>query len=229
MVAKDGGKIVAEEGGRARRAPRTSGPWSNRRRRSSRWTTRSPAASRGALALWKANDFADGVKPADAGLDAAGADRDRRPQGRQEGDGADRQEEGRRGLLRQDGRSAAGVPGQEVQPRAGEQAADRVPRQDHLQPPGHRHHRGRREPRRQLVHDQQERERLEGEQAAEARPRLVEGHLRGGVQGVEGARASPRTPPRRPTAWRSLRRRSPPRPRAAPPAPSRSATRPRTS
>ena len=86
------------------------------------------------LSSWKANDFADGAKPADAGLDAAGADRHRRAQGRQERHRAHRQPEGREGdeYLRQEGRRAPGLPGQEVQPRARRQAPDRVPRQDPL-------------------------------------------------------------------------------------------------
>ena len=78
----------------------------------------SPNGIASALAIWKANDFADDVKPGRRGPRAAGADRHRGAQGRQEGDRPDRQQEGRRRLLREDRRGAAGLPGQEVQRRA---------------------------------------------------------------------------------------------------------------
>ena len=158
VVAKDGAKTIVKKTGEQGRA-REDG-WevvesSREDRQAGQRASRT--ASRPALSIWKANDFADGVKLADAGLEPPALTVTVDAQGRQEGDRADRQQEGRRRVLRQDARGAAGVRREEVQRGARAQAPDRVPRQDPLRHPRHRRHRDRGQPRRQLVHDRQER------------------------------------------------------------------------
>ena len=99
-----------------------------------------------------------------------GADGHRDAQGRQEGDRAHRQQEGRRRVLREERPSAAGLRGQEVQPRARQQAPDRVPRQDALRHRRRRSDRGRGHARRRLVHAGQERQ-ATGRRPSRRRPR----------------------------------------------------------
>ena len=129
-----------------------------------------------ALSIWKANDFADGVKLADAGLEppaltvTVGLKGDKKVTaliGNKKG-------EDEYYVKTPEAPQVFLVKKYNVDRVI--KRPDRVPRQDPVRHRRQRRRRDRGDPRRQLVHARQERQRLEGDQAGQAGPRPGQGH-----------------------------------------------------
>ena len=201
-----------------RRGPRTSGSCRvdlAPARRRSELDNSGPERDRRRCPAWKANDFADGVKPADTGLEAPALTVTVGPQGGQE-------------VTRP---RAASEEGWRKRPtsRSADAPADLPVKKFNLERVNKRpvefrdktlcDLRGRDlteisvDGRRQLVHRGQDRQRLEGDQAGQAGARPGQSDAnRGRLQGLEGERDR-RGSRRRATASASRRRPSAPRPR----------------